>query len=139
VIRALVFLLALAPGLAAAQGCDRPAAIRFAPGTNSGVVEGGVVRGDRDCFTITARAGQRMRVEITSVETNAGFQLYLPGWRLSRDADRILNVDGKPLPGAGDGEDAMRWSGTLAAGGAHLIVVGGTRGNTSYRLTVTIQ
>ncbi len=138
-IRVLALLLALAPGVAAAQGCERAAPIRFAAGSNAGIVEGGVVRGDRDCYSVTARAGQTMRVEITSLENNAVFQLYAPGWRLGRDKDSILVVTGNTLPGAAEGADVMRWTGVLATGGAQLVVVGGTRGNAGYRLAVTIQ
>ena len=138
-MRILALLLTLAPGVAAAQGCDRATPIRFAAGSSSGTVEGGVLRGDRDCFSVTARAGQTMRVEITSLENNAVFQLYSPGWRIGRDQDRIVVVTGKPLPGAAAGEDTMRWTGLLAEAGPHLIVVGGTRGNAGYRLVVVVQ
>ena len=60
------------------------------------------------------------------------------GWRLGRDRDGLA-VGGRTLRGAGEGEDTRRWTGQLQESGAHLIVVGGTRGNAGYRVTVTIQ
>ncbi len=138
-IPALVLAAALLPGAAWAQGCARATPIQFAPGTASGGVQGGVIRGDRDCYSVSARAGQKMLVTITSVENNAVFQLYAPGWRLGRDGDGILAVAGRALRGAEEGADTMRWNGTLPADGPNLIVVGGTRGNAGYRLVVTIQ
>lgn len=123
VIAVLVFSWLMAAESRA--GVTRP--IRFAPGTSSGVVAGGVIRGERDIYTLKARAGQQMEVRITSVEDNAVFQIVQPG------------AGQNALPGAGDGEDAKTWKGRLPATGEYRIVVGGTRGNCSYKLTVTIK
>jgi hypothetical protein len=117
----------------------RPQPIRFAAGASSATIEGAVVRGDRDLYTIGAGAGQTMTVTITALESNAAFQLYAPGARLGKDSDGILTVNGRALPGAGETDDAMRWTGRLPVGGDYLVVVGGTRGNASYRLTVAIK
>ena len=43
------------------------------------------------------------------------------------------------LPGAGDGDDAMNWSGKLPIDNEYVIVVGGTRGNATYALTISIR
>jgi hypothetical protein len=52
--------------------------------------------------------------------------------------DDIIKIKGIALKGADDGDDAMAWSGTLPQTGRYLIVVGGTRGNASYRLEIAI-
>lgn len=100
--------------------------IRFAKGKSSATVRGAVVRADSDRYLVGASAGQTMTVKITSLEKNAVFQIYEP------------NSD-STLAGAGEGEDATRWSGELPTSGDYAIVVGGTRGNATYSLTVTIR
>jgi hypothetical protein len=131
---ALVFVLVASPVLA--DVASEP--IRFARGASSATVEGAVVRGDRALYTIEARQGQRMIVRIFALEKNAAFELYEPDARFE-ERDSILEVSGQALPGAGEGDDATRWSGTLPRSGTYLVVVGGTRGNASYRLTVEIR
>lgn len=51
----------------------------------------------------------------------------------------ILRGEQESLPGAGDGDDAMKWTGRLPADNEYVIVVGGTRGNASYTLTISIR
>ena len=132
----IALLAMMQPALAADP---RPQPIRFAAGASSATVEGAVVRGDRDLYTIGATAGQTMTISITALESNAAFQLYAPGARVRKDSDGILAVQGQALPGAGEADDATRWTGRLPASGDFLVVVGGTRGNASYRLTVSIR
>ena len=108
---------------AAADGVTKR--VRFAKGKSSATLSGSVVRGDRDTYILGAKGGQRMTVKITSVENNAVFQ--------------IENPEGEYLENAGDGDDAMTWRGTLPDKGNYKIIVGGTRGNASYRLTVSIK
>lgn len=112
--------------------------IRFVAGASSAEVHGGVVRGDQALYSIEARQGQRMSVRISSTEKNAVFQLYAPGAK-PETVDSILQVEGESLPGAGEGDDAMQWSGILPRSGSYLVVVGGTRGNANYRLKVEIR
>ncbi|MDQ4061124.1 MAG: hypothetical protein M3145_08490 [Pseudomonadota bacterium] len=112
--------------------------IRFARGASSATVAGAVVRGDRDIYPVKANAGQTMRVRITAIENNAAFEIYRPGARYRRDQDGY-EVMGSTLKGAGQTDDAKQWSGTLPATGTYLIVVGGTRGNAGYRMTVSIR
>ena len=107
-----------------AQGVKQK--IRFARGESSATVKGAVVRGDRDRYYVGAKKGQTMSVKITSVESNAVFQIYLPG-------------EEQALPGAADGDDATDWSGDLPADADYAIVVGGTRGNATYTLKVSIE
>jgi hypothetical protein len=99
--------------------------VRFPRGAQGTTLTGSVVRGDRDVYVLRASAGQLLEAQITSVEDNAVFQIQAP--------------DGLELAGARSGEDAKAWSGKLTRSGAYRIVVGGTRGNATYTLTVRIR
>src|SRR5439155_6744949 len=121
---AVVFICAFTFSSLSAQGVKKK--VRFARGTSSTTIKGGGVRGDRDRYYIGARKGQTMTVKITSLEKNAVFQIYYHG-------------EEESLPGAGDGDDATRWSGELPIDNEYVIVVGGTRGNASYNLTVSVK
>jgi len=107
-----------------AQGVKKK--IQFARGSSSTTVNGAVIRGERDRYYLGAKKGQTMSVKITSEEDNAVFQVFLPG-------------EEEALAGAGDGDDAKDWSGELPRDAEYVIVVGGTRGNASYRLKVSID
>jgi hypothetical protein len=121
---AVAFICTFALASVLAQGVKQK--IRFARGSSSATVRGTVVRGDRDRYYLAAKKGQTMSVKITSEEDNAVFQIYLPG-------------EEKALPGAEDGDDAKDWSGELPSDAEYVIVVGGTRGNASYSLKVSIE
>lgn len=99
--------------------------IRFAKGKSSTTVSGAVVRGDRDTYILGARGGQTMTVRIKSVENNAVFQIKDP--------------DGAYIQNAGEGEDARSITVDLPFNGDYRIIVGGTRGNATYSLTVSIR
>jgi len=122
IIAVLISLFAL--GTIVAQGVKQK--IRFARGKSSTTVSGAVVRGDRDRYYLGASKGQTMSVRITSLENNAVFQVFLPG-------------EQEALPGAGEEDDATNWSGELPEDAEYIIVVGGTRGNATYKLTVSIK
>lgn len=94
--------------------------IRFARGANSAVVENAVVRGTRDIYLLGAKAGQKMTVSITSVENNAVFDIISSKQKLLK-------------------QEATSWTTQLAATGDYRIVVGGTRGNATYKLRVEIK
>jgi len=128
----------LVAGTAQAADAPRVRPIRFAPGTSGAVVQDSVVRGEVHLWSLAARAGQTLTARIAAAEDNAVFQLYAPGARVTL-ADGVAEITGTALPGAGEGEDATRWSGRLPADGSYLFVVGGTRGNASYRLDVTVR
>jgi hypothetical protein len=64
-----------------------------------------------------------MSVRITSVENNAVFVIYTP------DGGTLL----------GEGEESTDWRGTLPQDGDYVIEVGGTRGNATYTLKVTVR
>jgi hypothetical protein len=110
--------------LGPAQSAEHSHTIRLKPGTTSTVLRGSVVRGDRDCYTFRARAGQRLTLRLTAIEHNAAFTVSSPS--------------GTPLPGTAEGRDATRWSGRLPATGLYRIRVGGTRGNASYTLRFAV-
>lgn len=117
-----VSMLALA-SITSADGITKR--IKFARGKSSATVSGAVIRGDRDTYILGARVGQIMTVRITSPENNAVFQ--------------VMNDDGEYLQDAGEKDDATNWTGKLPWSGDYKIIVGGTRGNASYRLSVAIQ
>ncbi len=136
--------LGLIAGLAVAQpalaGCDRPVAVRFAPGAFSSELTGGIPRGEVACFTIGAGAGQTLSVtQKPGPDNNIVFQIYQPGWKITRDRDGIYDMAGTPLRGAAPGEDTRTWSGPLPTKGTYLIVVGTTRGGGGYQLRVEIR
>jgi hypothetical protein len=99
--------------------------IKFPRGASGVTLKGGVVRGDRDEYLLKAAKGQWMKVKITAEEDNAVFQIYAP--------------NGKALKGAGEMDDAKEWNGSLPLAGDYKVVVGGTRGNASYSLSVEIE
>ena len=99
--------------------------IRFAKGKHSATTAGSIVRGDSDTYTVAAKKGQKITVKITSPEDNAVFQ--------------VKDAGGKFLQGAGEGDDATDWTGNVARAGNYKIIVGGTRGNASYKLSVSIK
>ncbi|MGD9549376.1 MAG: hypothetical protein AB7V45_17770 [Candidatus Krumholzibacteriia bacterium] len=112
--------------------------VRFKPGTDSAEITGNVIRGEVDRYELTAKEGQTMTVSITAEEDNAAFTIYLPGWE-EKTEDDMTFIEGATLTGAGEGEDAVNCEAKLPAGGRYLIEVGGTRGNASYKLKITIQ
>ena len=99
--------------------------IKFAKGKSSATVSGAVIRGDLDTYIVGARSGQRMMVRIAALEDNAAFSVKGP--------------DGEFLDRAGEMDDATNVVLSLPQNGDYRIVVGGTRGNSSYKLTVAIK
>lgn len=95
------------------------AVIRFDPGGTSATISDAVVRGERNRYTLEAAAGQTMVVSLVSVEDNAVFDLYGPG-------DVLLTTE------------ATTDTFLLPADGVYTLILGGTRGNASYDLTVEI-
>ena len=94
--------------------------IRLAPGTNTTAVNQSVVRGSRNIYLLRANQGQRMELKITSLENNAVFDVIAPN-------GEILKTE------------ATQSSLKLPATGNYEIIVGGTRGNATYKLNVKIQ
>jgi hypothetical protein len=102
--------------------------LHFAQGKKSAIVSGDVVRGDRDVYLIRVHSGQVMSINLSSLEDNAAFDLLEPRARGSKKENEITK-----------GSDITTWKGTLSKTGTYKVVVGGTRGNTSYKLQVTVQ
>jgi hypothetical protein len=98
--------------------------VRFAKGRSSATYSGAVIRGERDIYVLGANGGQQMSVSITSEEDNAVFQIEGPGGYLR---------------GAEPGSDRTSWSGQLPANGKYRVIVGGTRGNATYSVTMSIR
>ena len=98
----------------------------FPHGKTSTTVKGDVIRGDRDAYLIKVRSGQVMSVQVSALESNAAFSIYEPK---AEDA----------IPGTEEENDPTEWNGTLNKTGEYRIVVGGTRGNASYTLRVTVK
>ena len=92
----------------------------------SKTVSGSVIRGERARHTLNAKAGQTLDVNVTSDENNAVFQVYLPGEKST-------------LPGAGETDDATKFSGKVPTDGEYVIVVGPTRGNATYKLSYSVK
>jgi hypothetical protein len=92
----------------------------------SKTVSGSVIRGERARHTVNAKAGQTLDVNVTSDENNAVFQVYLPGEKGT-------------LPGAGEMDDAKKFSGKVPTDGEYVIVVGPTRGNATYKLSYSVK
>ena len=99
--------------------------IKFPRGRTSTVINNAVLRDEIDQYILNARAGQRMTVDISSVEDNASFEIVRP--------------DKTQLPGAGFDDDARHWNGELPETGDYVIEVAPTRGNATYRLKVEIR
>ena len=99
--------------------------VRFAKGKSSTTLSNSVIRGDRDTYILKAKAGQRLTVKVTALEDNAAFQIEGP--------------NGAYVDGAGDMDDAASVSVRLPESGDYSIIVGGTRGNASYKLTISIR
>ncbi len=98
--------------------------IRFDNGPLEYNMDGAVLNGERDRYTLSAATGETMVVAVTSLEDNAVFT--------------ILGPDGKAIPGTEEGKDTQKWSDTLSNDGTYSILVGPTRGNAAYTLTITI-
>ena len=98
--------------------------VRFAKDRSSATYSNAVIRGESDVYVLRANGGQRMSVSITSEEDNAVFQVEGPGGYLL---------------GAEPGSDRTSWSGQLPADGKYRVIVGGTRGNATYTVTISIR
>ena len=100
--------------------------IKFPRGRTSTVINNAVLREDIDQYLVGAKSGQRMKIEITSVEGNAAFQITRPGNK-------------GMLQGAAWDDDATQCNGVLPETGDYVIEVAPTRGNATYRLKVEIR
>ncbi len=94
--------------------------VPVAPGPSSATFQGGVVRGERDVYLVDAGGGRLLSLEVTAEGDNAVFDVITPsGLILVREATAEELV----LPETGD----------------YQVIVGGTWGNATYELTVTLR
>ena len=121
VSRIILLISILLFGVNASSQQDRTRRVRFERGRTSTIIKDAVVRGTRDNYILGARRGQTLIVHITSAEDNAVFDIY------QRDDETRLS------------EEATDWEGELPDTGDYVISVGGTRGNASYTLEITIR
>jgi hypothetical protein len=99
--------------------------VRFARGRTTSVLKGTVVNDGMNQYVLTAKAGQRMSVHLTSPSKRAKFDLY-------SQENRALFIDS-------GGEDTTDWEGELPESGEYVISVYSTRKNTKYTLEITIR
>ncbi len=128
-MKKLLMASALAVTLASHAGVQQE--VKFKRGESSTQISGGVIRGERDQYVIGAGKDQYLAVTLTSAESNAVLDIYGPGYKVNADGD----VDGTRLRGA---SETTRYVGQLPVKGQYLIVVGGTRGNADYKLSVGV-
>ncbi len=110
--------------------------IHFKAGTNSVKIHDAVLRGEQNHYFIGASAGQTMEIKLSSLENNAGFTVYGPGFTIKKD-EYGEEVEGQRLF-EGD-EKHPAWSGALKTSGKYLIEISSGRGNAAYDLVVSIR
>ena len=96
------------------------AQIFFDPGKSSTTISDSVIRAYRDIYLITAQGGQQISLDISSLENNATVSLVSP-------SDIIL------------GMDITQEEIVLPHTGEYTIIVGSTRGNATYDLSIEVN
>lgn len=94
--------------------------IQFKKGTHSAEIKGGVARGTVNTYFIEAKKGQKMKIEIQSLEKNAVFD--------------IIDPNTKTIV-----KESKSWSGELSQTGDYEIAVGTERRGASYHMSVSIK
>jgi hypothetical protein len=111
----------------------RTVPVRFAPGATSAVLKGVITGRDSISYTVSAEAGQTLRVLLTSSTPSLSFNLYAPGRGPGSEAMAI----GDLLP------QANRFEGKLDVSGAYTVNVflirAAARRNTRSRYTLEIS
>ena len=115
--------------------CPEVTPINFMPGAKNAEISGGVPRGHESCWSLKTKVGQTIKVVIKSVENNAVFEIYQPGWKFKSDGD----IEGQLYKGFYVGDEIRSWSGYTEISGDNLFVVGSIRGGVSYTLTIKID
>ncbi len=123
-MRLFSFLLTLALALPVLAK-DRTIPVQFAPGATGTQLVEGVARGDTATFVLDAGAGQKMRVGLTSVESNAEFELLAP--------------NGQSLGNSSLKNGQQVWYGVLPQSGRYKVVVGTTRGGAEVTVDFSIR
>jgi hypothetical protein len=102
--------------------------VTFAKGASSTTIKGAAVWGTSYVYTLRAKAGQRMTIQLTG-KPDFDFSLIIPP-----------EADGEQP--AGETQGVKRWSGTLNDSGTYKIVVSHTVDgltNTPYTLKISIK
>lgn len=94
--------------------------LQFRPGATSATVKNSVVRAERDLYQLQARGGQEMTLKIQSLENNAVFDVISPSGLILSQETRQTKI-------------------YLPESGNYGVIVGGTRGNATYTLSVGIE
>ena len=104
--------------------------VQFAPGASSATLSAGVAPGTVNKYYLTANGGQVMDVNISSIESNGVFGVYLKYENMWR-----------PFYGAEQGTGTTEWMGTLPGNAPVelLVVVGSVRGGVAYDLFIGIE
>ena len=100
--------------------------IAFDRGQTSSTIQGNVVRGDRDVYVIRVKAGQVMSVKADAPEKNVAFSIVEPSTT-------------EAISGTEEENEITSWSHVLNKTGEYRIIVGGTRGNATYTLQVSVK
>jgi hypothetical protein len=118
-----------------------PSPITFPPGSTLTTVNGQVVLGGSDLYTVAAKAGQTLLISVAA-EGDVSFLVYAPDASIAKSADGRTVIRGRTLPDAGPDEHAKAWVGRISRTGNYLVAV--TMGETGpvlspYDLTVSLQ
>ena len=111
-IRFAVIISIFAVSLIGVCSAGEKKEIRFPRGSTSVMIGECVIRGERNLYFLTANAKQTTEIKISALEDNAVFQIYKPGYTVSKK-DGITDIDGESLPEAGETNDAKVWKGVL--------------------------
>jgi hypothetical protein len=104
---------------------NRAIPVQFASGATGTELVEGIARGETATFVLGAAAGQKMRVSLTSVESNAEFEVFAP--------------NGLSLGASTDKQGAQVWYGTLPQSGSYKVVVGTARGGAEITINFSIR
>lgn len=112
---AILFLLTW-PGWAQENRTKR---VQFAAGADNASLEDGIARGETLTYLLGAGKGQTMLIAITSSEDNAVFNVFAPNGRKIGSGSMTEEMD-------------MVWEGNLPMSGDYRVVVGSSRGGSSF-------
>lgn len=139
----MLILLSVLSGPARPQPAAPPSIspITFAPGSPVSTVNGQMVLGGRDLYSLSAKPGQTLLVFVAS-EGEVTFEVYRPDATIAKAADGKVLIQGKTLPNAGSDDHAKAWVGTIPRSGNYLIAVGMPENGpvlSPYSLSVSLQ
>lgn len=98
---------------------NRTKRVQFARGADSASYQDGIARGETLTYVLGAGQGQNMVVSITSSEDNAVFEVFAPNGSRLGSGSMTAEMD-------------MVWQGRLPTSGDYRVVVGSTRGGSSF-------